>query len=823
LRATTGLRRRAAVTSVIALVLAVTSLSVALIAADSMRAQGAQLSARLVPAAAATGELMDLYQAQQTWLRQYVTNGSPGPLTPFDQATGQAQAEQDKIGYAARGYPAIARELAATVTAYQAWRQSVADLQLAAINRGDAATARALQADTDYVRPYVLGIRSAGLALSAQITAGQQDATARLNSWQNVLLAALIAMCVVVAATAADATTAVWLGLLRPFRTLRRAVDSVAAGEYGTHIPAVGPAELADLGRGVEQMRTRLVVALAERQRAEQRFRRLFDSAPDAMIAVTADGSIAMANTRAARTFGYPPGDLIGRPVEVLVPEEAREALAAERAAYFADPGSRPLDLAFTLSGLRQDGSTFPAEMSLSGLPMDSGLLVTAAIRDVSERRAIEAERERLRAQAEKERAERRLQQSQRLESLGQLVGGVAHDFNNLLNVIQGYADFTAEEIEPLAQSDQRLAPVLDDIGQVRVAAQQAARLTRQLLTFARHEVTRPEVIDLNQATRDAGQLLRRTLGEHIALTITPEPALWRVTADRGQLEQVLVNLAVNARDAMPTGGRLTIDTGNIEVDESYAAGHPRLTPGRYTRLRVSDTGMGMDRATAERVFEPFFSTKPKGRGTGLGLATVYGIVTGAGGNIEIYSEPGLGTTVSVLLPVTDAELTPVVPAPAGPAEDRRGSGQTILLVEDEASLRDLASRILIRGGYRVRKAAGGSEAVRLAGDLAEPVDLLLTDVVMPEMLGNEVAARVQAIRPGVPALFMSGYAQPILDTHGIGSPGFDIVEKPFTETALLDRVRAALTRATPAPNPSASAPASSAPTATPPAAAQAT
>jgi CHASE3 domain sensor protein len=242
LRATTGLRRRAAVTSVIALVLAVTSLSVALIAADSMRAQGAQLSARLVPAAAATGELMDLYQAQQTWLRQYVTNGSPGPLTPFDQATGQAQAEQDKIGYAARGYPAIARELAATVTAYQAWRQSVADLQLAAINRGDAATARALQADTDYVRPYVLGIRSAGLALSAQITAGQQDATARLNSWQNVLLAALIAMCVVVAATAADATTAVWLGLLRPFRTLRRAVDSVAAGEYGTHIPAVGRA-----------------------------------------------------------------------------------------------------------------------------------------------------------------------------------------------------------------------------------------------------------------------------------------------------------------------------------------------------------------------------------------------------------------------------------------------------------------------------------------------------------------------------------------------------------------------------------------------------
>ncbi|MFY9928114.1 MAG: PAS domain S-box protein, partial [Streptosporangiaceae bacterium] len=740
-------------------------------------------------------ELLDLCQAQQTWLRQYVTNGRPGPLTSFDDETAGVQAEQATIRRVARGYPAIARELAATVTAYQAWQESVADLQLAAMDRGDAVTAQALQADTNYVRPYVLAIRSAGLALAEQITAEQQAVTARLNSSQNVLLAALITMCVVVAATAADATTAVWLGLLRPFRTLRRAVDSVAAGEYGTHIPAVGPSELADLGRGVEEMRTRLVVALDERQRAEQRFRRLFDSAPDAMIAVTADGSIAMANARAARTFGYPPGDLIGRPVELLVPEEAREALAAERAAYFADPGSRPLDTEFTLSGLRQDGSTFPAEMTLSALPMDRGLLVTAAIRDISERRAMEAERERLRAQAEKERVERRLQQSQRLESLGQLVGGVAHDFNNLLNVIQGYADFTAEEIEPLARSDQRLAPVLDDIGQVQAAAQQAARLTRQLLTFARHEVTRPEVVDLNQATRDAGQLLRRTLGEHIALTIVPDAALWRVTADRGQLEQVLVNLAVNARDAMPGGGSLTIDTGNTEVDEAYATRRPGLAPGRYARLRVSDSGMGMDRATAERVFEPFFSTKPKGRGTGLGLATVYGIVTGAGGHIEIYSEPGLGTTVSVLLPVTDAEVTSAVPAPAGSAENRRGSGETVLLVEDEASLRELTSRILTRGGYRVREAAGGSEAVQLASDPAEPIDLLLTDVVMPEMLGNEVAARVQAIRPGVPALFMSGYAQLILDTHGIPSPGFDIVEKPFTETALLDRVRTALTR----------------------------
>jgi hypothetical protein len=358
---------------------------------------------------------------------------------------------------------------------------------------------------------------------------------------------------------------------------------------------------------------------------------------------------------------------------------------------------------------------------------------------------------------------------------------------------------------------------VLEDIGQVQAAAQQAGRLTRQLLTFAKHEVRRPEVIDLNEVVHGAGQLLRRTLGEHIDLTIDAAPALWRVKADRGQLEQVLVNLAVNARDAMPGGGRLTIDTGNTEVDEVYASPRPELVPGRYARFRVSDTGTGMDRTTAARVFEPFFSTKPKGRGTGLGLATVYGIVTSNGGDIEIYSEVGLGTTVSVLLPVTDEDAAPAAaPAPGG--EGQPGHGETILVVEDEDSLRDLTSRILTRGGYQVCVVASGSEAVRRASDPAQPIDLLLTDVIMPEMLGNEVAARVGEIRPGVPALFMSGYAQPILDTHGIPAPSYDILEKPFTEVALLTRVRTALTRPAAAPAPPAAAPAPPAvPAQTPP------
>ena len=788
----TSMRARVVIASTLALALAGASMAVALVAANSTRAEGRELSQRLVPAAAAAGNLLDLYQEQQTWLRGYVTSGHPGPRTTLDDETTRIQAIQDQLGRLVKGYPPMTKQLNAIGTTYTVWLTDIAGPQLVAVDEGDAAAARALQADTGHVRLYALAVRSAGAALQEQITSAQQAVTNRLNRLQGTLLAALIAMCVVVAAIVGEALAAVWLGLLRPFGALRRAMASVTAGDYDTRIPAVGPSELAGLGRGIELMRLRLVAALADLQRAEHRFRRLFDAAPDAMIAVAADGSIVMANSQAVQLFGYPVGDLIGQPVEKLVPEEARADLAAERVGYFADPPSRGVEAEVKMSGLRRDGRRFPAEITLSSLPTESGMLVAAAIRDVSERLAMEAERERLRAAAEQERVERRQQQSQRLESLGQLVGGVAHDFNNLLNVIQGYADFTAEQIQPLAQADTRLAPVLDDIEQVQAAAQQAARLTRQLLTFARHDVTRPELLDLNQAVHGAGQLLRRTLGEHIELVITPEPALWRVKADRGQIEQVLVNLAVNARDAIPGGGRLTIDTANTEVDAAYATGRPGLKPGRYARLRVSDTGTGMDRVTAERVFEPFFSTKPKGRGTGLGLATVYGVVTGAGGSIEVYSELGMGTTISVLLPVTDEETVPEAQPPAA-GDGQRGHDETILLVEDEASLRELTRRILTRSGYQVCVAASGGEAVQRASNPAQPIDLLLTDVVMPEMLGNEVAVRVGAIRPGLPALFMSGYAQPILDSHGVPAPRYDILEKPFTEAALLTRVRQAM------------------------------
>jgi signal transduction histidine kinase len=329
-------------------------------------------------------------------------------------------------------------------------------------------------------------------------------------------------------------------------------------------------------------------------------------------------------------------------------------------------------------------------------------------------------------ADAERAAAQDRLRHAERMESLGQLVGGIAHDFNNLLNVIACFSDMLAEEIAGLAAEDARLGSVLGDVEQVRGAAQRAIRLTRQLLIFARSDVVHPEVLSLNEIVVGLEPLLSRTLGEHIELTVAPAGDLWPVKADAGQLEQVLVNLAVNARDAMPGGGKLTIDTANITVDEAYAQGRPGLTPGRYTRLRVSDTGTGIPPEVLARVFEPFFTTKPAGQGTGLGLATFYGIITGAGGYAQIYSEPGLGTTVTGLLPATSEQAAS---STAPPAASPRGRGETILLVEDEASLQDLASRLLTRNGYQVRVARTAAAAPSIAADTGQTIDLLLTDV----------------------------------------------------------------------------------------------
>ena len=384
-----------------------------------------------------------------------------------------------------------------------------------------------------------------------------------------------------------------------------------------------------------------------------------------------------------------------------------------------------------------------------------------------------------------RERKDQSLVQAQRLESLGQLAGGVAHDFNNLLGVILNYLSFASEDVAAAAGPDPapHLAAAGADLEEVKKAAQRAAGLTHQLLLFARRDVVRPQVLDFDSVITSVEDMLRMTLGEHVELVITPAGDLWPVLADPGQLEQVLVNLAVNARDAMPDGGTLTIDTGNITVDADMIAGGSKARPGRNVRLRVSDTGVGMTTETAEHVFEPFFTTRRDGGGTGLGLATVYGILMQADGDIRIYSEPGAGTTFAITLPVTAEAATPLAePAPY----HRTPKGETVLVVEDEAALREVTKRIFTRNGYQVITAASGPEALAIAAAWPGEIHLLVTDVVMPHMLGREVAEKMRAVKPGIEVLFMSGYARPVLASQGRLDPNVALVEKPFSETDLL-------------------------------------
>ena len=779
-----SLRWRVGVAAIVSLAVAAAVLSVALAAADGARAAGDDLSRRLVPAAAVSGQLLAQYNEQQLALRDYITGGNPAALVPYRHAGAQIPAQQGRLARLIRGYRGAPRGLAGAEAAYRTWLATVAGPQLAAARHSDFTTARALQADIDASRPEALAVRTRVAALQAQITSLQAQATARLINDQHLVLLALIAGCAAVVLIAVGAVAAVRRWLLRPFVSLRRAAEAVAAGSYGTQVPAVGPAELDELARATEAMRKRLVAALAEAEQAEQRFRALFESSPDATLTVTADLSVIMANAQAERVFGYSVGELVGQPISKLIP-----AAVDVPDSYLADLGPQPLN-GCPVIAMDKRGTEFPAESSVTALPTESGLVGLISVRDIRERVAAQAEAEQLRAEAERERYEARLAQSQRLESLGQLVGGVAHDFNNLLNVIRGYSDFVAEGIGVLASQDGELEAVLADVGEIRAAAQRAVNLTRQLLIFARRDAISPRVLDVGGVITDIENLLRRTLGEHIKLLISVAPGLWPVLADPGQIEQVLVNLAVNARDAMSGGGKLTIEAGNITADLAYAAARPGLAPGSYTQIRVSDSGTGMDKEVLAKVFEPFYTTKPKGQGTGLGLATVYGIITQLGGCVQIYSEPGLGTTASVLLPATDAEPAAIESKAAAP---EHGRGETVLLMEDEQSLRDLAIRILARNGYQVLVAATPADALRQTSDPAQPVDLLLTDVVMPRMLGHEIAALIRATRPGLPVLFMSGYTQPILDTHGAIDDATDLLEKPFTESALLARVRNAI------------------------------
>ncbi len=479
-------------------------------------------------------------------------------------------------------------------------------------------------------------------------------------------------------------------------------------------------------------------------QISEATVRVLLDAAPDAILVTDTNGLIVLANAQVERLFGYTRDELLGQTVELLLPDAVRALHPMHRESYAHDPRARAMGLGLNVAARRKDGTEFPAEVSLSATQASEGLLVSAAVRDVTQRLEEDGDRRRM-AERERDRLEAQLNQSRRLESLGQLAGGVAHDFNNLLAVILNYANFASETIGEARLgklTSEGFDGLLGDIGEIERAAERAARLTRQLLAFGRREMIHPEVLDLNAVVDDMDRLLQRTLGEQVRFVATHAPDLLRIEADRGQIEQVLVNLAVNARDAMPKGGTLSFDTENFAVDQDYADRHPGLLAGPHVRLRVSDTGAGMPPEVLARAFEPFFTTKAKGDGSGLGLATVYGIVAQAGGAVQLYSEPGVGTTVSILLP---AVQTDIAPAANPDVPEARSGGETILVVEDEAAIRELARRILERHGFQVLIAEHGREAIDLAHDYAGPIDLLLSDVIMPGMGGKEVAERLSS------------------------------------------------------------------------------
>ena len=548
-----------------------------------------------------------------------------------------------------------------------------------------------------------------------------------------------------------------------PFILVTGSLDEETAVEYmkagaadyilKDRLARLGPAVLGALRRRQE---------ITER---EEYFRRLIEQAQDIIAVLDAAGTIRYASPSVFRLLGYAPEELIGLLlVEMVHPDDVVPTLRVFSEGVATGQGGLLLELRV----LHKDGTYRMLEAvgrHLLDDPLVQGVVINA--RDVTERKSLE----------------RQLLQAQKMEAVGRLAGGVAHDFNNVLTAILGYTGLLLDGLPTLS-------PLRPDLEEIRKAAERAAGLTRQLLAFSRKQILEMRVLDLNQLVVDMDRLLGRLLGEDINVVTNLDPTLGAVRVDLSQLEQVVVNLAVNARDAMPHGGRLMIETRNAELDDSYAREHAPVQPGRYVMLALSDTGTGMTPETMSHVFEPFFTTKEAGKGTGLGLSTVYGIVKQSGGYVWCYSEPGHGTSFKVYLPRVDE---PIDRLPARAATRPTHGSETILLVEDESELRALARRVLQKHGYTVLDADSAGAAMTVERDHTGPIHLLLADVVLPGASGRMLADELLTRRADLKVLFMSGYTEDAIVHRGVLAANTAFIQKPFSADGLAAMVREVL------------------------------
>ena len=634
------------------------------------------------------------------------------------------------------------------------------------------------------------------------------------------------------------------------------------------------------------------------------------ESVPDAIVAVDGEGTILQVNSQTQELFGYDRGELIGKKVEMLVPERYRRQHHDHREHFVETPKIRRMGMGLDLHGRRRDGSEFPVEISLSPVPTETGTLVLSAIRDISDRKKIEGELRRAHAELERKtteqlgeyrsrlasivdssedaiigksldgtitswnkgaeriygyspeeivgkhisvlvprdrpdeipeilekiahgegiehhesvrvtkdgrhlnvsisvsplrdaagdivgasaiarditaqkQAEDQLRQSQKMEAIGRLAGGVAHDFNNILGIINACTEFLRDRIDPTTE------PSLY-VENIKKATERGASLTRQLLTFSRKQVVQPRLLDLNARLKDVSKLLRPLMGDDVEILIVPKSPSAVVEADPGQLDQIVVNLAVNARDAMPRGGKFILETDAVEFDEAFAEQHQLMAAGKYVMLSVSDTGSGMDAVTLSRIFEPFFTTKELGKGTGLGLATVYGIVKQSSGNIWVYSEPGHGTTFKICLP-SAAHKVGTGPQPEEEKVVPKRQGLTILLVEDDEIMRSLTRQLLHEHGYTVIEANDGKSALQWVESHPGQIDLLLTDVVMRGMSGPQLVEHLKGSHPTLKVVYMSGYTGELIAEREVLLRGITLLEKPFTRASLLNTIHTTL------------------------------